>query len=861
MTRSHLFATVLFTVLPLSSTPAQVPFATGVRTAAANIDAPPAVLSALGIRRGRVQTIDALPRIREPFELTVELGGQQMRLALAPFDLRSHDFAVTLDDGMSQTPFDAPGSAQWRGTVVGVVDSAVAASIDGDGLHAMVILDRQRTFGIEPLASTTVTGFGPRAHAVFASADILRSGHRCGTQTAVPTRSVGTAMAAAAGSSGRVLEMAVDADYSYYVSFGRSPNNVILTVEYILNATGLIYGRDVDVDILLSELVIRNGRVYTPTSDYEQYLIEFRDRWNLHHTGVRRDVAQLFSSLPVFAGGILGGAYLGTVCAPTQSHLRYGINILTSPAPIANVGLLCHELGHNCGSLHCTGGAGSDCRIMCPGIGGCSTDLTRFGASSIAQIQSHFATFPCLPRRAGDDCGTATMVQAGGNGPFSDRLSSLSVLSFASCTPRNRDSWFRYVTAQPGETEIRVRPSTPGYVSSVSVFEGADCASLSWIGCATDAGTVGGGAGASVVVPERPVGTVLSIRVGDLDPGDFIVDVTCCRASSSAFGVGCVLATPAYYDQPRQLSNLAQRSIEMTPNAAGGYDVAVGGPAWRSQSSSPYLTAPTFGVQLTLPFTFNYPGGSTNDITISPDGSIALGAVAQSPSASVAELLDGAPRLAPAWANWFTLVDRVFYEVLATEVYVTWAMDWFGDGRNQSFQCVLRADGTVSYRYDPQMSLVQRSDCIVGASPGGGQPDPGPSDLLIATTLTTRATIEPSLLEAEARPRTGTSVPLRTTLDPAVSASAAVVAIGILPIPTGLDLQLIGMPDCSLYTSVEITLPAAVQGGSTLAMLRLPSVPSAWGLSLYAQGLVVAPGSNALGVITTNGVELRINQN
>jgi len=68
-----------------------------------------------------------------------------------------------------------------------------------------------------------------------------------------------------------------------------------------------------------------------------------------------------------------------------------------------------------------------------------------------------------------------------------------------------------------------------------------------------------------------------------------------------------------------------------------------------------------------------------------------------------------------------------------------------------------------------------------------------------------------------------------------------------------LDLTLAGMPGCSLYQPLDILLPVTLSGGTGALPLPMPQLGNACGLQLFAQGLGWEPGSNPLGVITSNG--------
>ncbi len=78
---------------------------------------------------------------------------------------------------------------------------------------------------------------------------------------------------------------------------------------------------------------------------------------------------------------------------------------------------------------------------------------------------------------------------------------------------------------------------------------------------------------------------------------------------------------------------------------------------------------------------------------------------------------------------------------------------------------------------------------------------------------------------------------------------------GVVPLP--FDLTLIGMSSCMLYTDPLLTFFLANNGGSATFSVPIPNDPSLVGLSLYNQGGVTSFGTNPLGLVMSNGCEMR----
>lgn len=78
-------------------------------------------------------------------------------------------------------------------------------------------------------------------------------------------------------------------------------------------------------------------------------------------------------------------------------------------------------------------------------------------------------------------------------------------------------------------------------------------------------------------------------------------------------------------------------------------------------------------------------------------------------------------------------------------------------------------------------------------------------------------------------------------------------------VPLPLDLSPLGMPGCwLLHDAGAIGLPCTLVGGVVTYVLPLPAAPSLAGARLYLQGAAFAPGVNAFGLLTSDGLELSL---
>ena len=111
---------------------------------------------------------------------------------------------------------------------------------------------------------------------------------------------------------------------------------------------------------------------------------------------------------------------------------------------------------------------------------------------------------------------------------------------------------------------------------------------------------------------------------------------------------------------------------------------------------------------------------------------------------------------------------------------------------------------------------------------------------------------------AASRPRLGQVAAADLTQTPSPFVGIAVgfsdTAMGALPLPA--PLATVGMPGCTLLQSSDLLGLAAapLTATSFRYSLAIPNQPALLGLWIYLQGHAFAPGTNALGVVVSNGI-------
>jgi hypothetical protein len=341
-----------------------------------------------------------------------------------------------------------------------------------------------------------------------------------------------------------------------------------------------------------------------------------------------------------------------------------------------------------------------------------------------------------------------------------------------------------------------------------------------------------------------------------------------------AYGTGCYQTEQSFYEVfPGSAADLTGTTLTATKNAAGGYNVAAAPTtAFVAPTTTGLaLTDDVVSTAITLPFTFDYAGGSTSSIFVDSNGRIFLnGTTASAVTATAPGLLSTPVHV--ICASWQDLepdgttnVANVFAEqnVAGNEFYVTWnGVECFGANDPSTFQVVFIDDG-VNDRFELRYQTLFNNSTsntgvsLTGFSLGGTALDPGASDLS-AGGISTAADNRSLSLTASPRPVLGTTTDY--TLNN-IRANAGVSAIYVSffgSSPTPLSAYgLFQTQGCFLH----LHLPTATELGmlmigspSNTRSLSYPNDINFLGAQLSFQGLALAPLENGDGVITSNAI-------
>ncbi|HEX5054108.1 MAG TPA: hypothetical protein VFZ65_20185 [Planctomycetota bacterium] len=341
----------------------------------------------------------------------------------------------------------------------------------------------------------------------------------------------------------------------------------------------------------------------------------------------------------------------------------------------------------------------------------------------------------------------------------------------------------------------------------------------------------------------------------------------CSAGNVLSYGTGCEPRT-AFYDYDTGAA-IGAVTLELTPNAQGGYDV-VQGPGtsgYQGALGSSLGLGDDALATVNLPFAFPYPGnrGGSTAISVCSNGFLWLDANSTNGHdwlADVGSFLDQSARLAPMWIDLdptSPIATGVIANVMSDRVVITWHnVPEYGSTVPLTVQCQLFDDGhVVIIRLDANATSA---NMIVGFSPGFGANDPGSTDLGTGLPLSTFgpgvARLQLAVAGA-ASPVIGSTLPLEV-VEPTASGVLGLLAISLSQ--AQLELGFLGAPDCYLLGSSDV-LEVFVPTGATTALAYGLPPQAAWiGAPLFLQAVSFLPGSNAFGAVFSNGLELTLGE-
>jgi hypothetical protein len=350
-------------------------------------------------------------------------------------------------------------------------------------------------------------------------------------------------------------------------------------------------------------------------------------------------------------------------------------------------------------------------------------------------------------------------------------------------------------------------------------------------------------------------------------------------------GEGCYFRPFAWYENfpasatPPDVQNTAQDWIFtgsnyiVTPSTATyvtptGTSLTTSPPAFSSSAS----WDDALSAVITLPFTLNYPGGSTTDITISSNGGVYLANVGNNTYetcgacyGAISSWRDQPARI----AGYFHDLDPsaaggIYYEVdpANTWVRITFAdvPEWPVPTAINRIQITINSIGQITVVYGSlgNTGITNGNNAILGFTPGNGSTLPPPVDISAVMPYATGDGRIPPVLKLDARPVLGTTFNIVTTnIDPATLFQLLSLGDTLTPFP--ISLGFLGMTDCFLHHNAPLLLTQfGPPAPDFVAPLNIPANPVFFNAQLTAQAFPFALGENPFGLIASNGVCMRI---
>lgn len=348
--------------------------------------------------------------------------------------------------------------------------------------------------------------------------------------------------------------------------------------------------------------------------------------------------------------------------------------------------------------------------------------------------------------------------------------------------------------------------------------------------------------------------------------GGFIVtERTACNAGAFlGYGSGCPRGMSTYElfegARPFDLSNL---SFHFIRGGNGGYTV-VPGPGFDQSYSNPItMQDDTILVGQTLGFQFPFAGGSHAAVDLSSNGMIYMtgathGTINGYPTAATM-LNDPVGIIAFLWQDLDLGTGGQAYWDVGTGVatYTIVNAPYWNQGGSNTTQLKLFQSGDIIMNW-LQCASVASGPCMVGISEGGGAFDFGSIDWSTALPRSiSPAGTMPLLLSAQAgsRPAINSTFALEIGNLPAgTSLGAMVLSFARQNLPLGA----VGMQDCFQLAGLDAVFVLVVAPPVATFQFGIPNNTTFLGTVLFGQAAAFSAGYNALGVIASNGGEIRV---
>ncbi len=346
--------------------------------------------------------------------------------------------------------------------------------------------------------------------------------------------------------------------------------------------------------------------------------------------------------------------------------------------------------------------------------------------------------------------------------------------------------------------------------------------------------------------------------------GYIVIDrPTCPLANTTTFGLGCPKPGSAYeFFRMPNLIDLSNTAVDFLPVTGGGFVGIPGAGFFTGYSGTLVFQDDQVQGPFALPFTFNYPGGSTNAISISSNGFIWLQPGNPNSRCCMGDpawFLSDPASIAALWMDLFPPGGgSMSFDVAPgnQEVHITWAnVPEYYTNPPQTAQITLRSNG--SFRLAWGTVANTQHDVLVGFTMGNTTFDPGSSDFSVGPVHIGAGGIPTSLrAQAGSRPAIGTTFTME--IDPTLGSLIGIMVLGTAGFSPGIDLSVIGMNACELYASLDVLVTVPMVGPPTPFPFVIPNSQAFVGTNIYAQAATLVPALNPLGMSSSNGLRMQL---
>lgn len=341
-------------------------------------------------------------------------------------------------------------------------------------------------------------------------------------------------------------------------------------------------------------------------------------------------------------------------------------------------------------------------------------------------------------------------------------------------------------------------------------------------------------------------------------------------ADRSDYGIGCLDAKDSFYELMAPAAfDLANTSWTMLRGTAG-YTVTNAPASFVVPSATATIVANGDDVvtTVTLNQAMPVPGGSTTQLVISSNGTIALAGLGNGAgfAPDAGNFLAFAQTcVAAAWHDYNPALagsGKVLFEQVGTTAYVTWdGVYSYLSTLPDKFQCQFDLPtGNVTVVY--QTMQLGSSNYLVGYSRGGVSPRTEASD--VSTALAVPLVLADTGVQGLTLTTNGLPLLGNATFAFSVSNIPSVSPVGLMffgdqTVP-GLDLGFLGMPGCRAYTNANLTsavFAAAHPAGTGTQVLPIPNNVALVGATLTSQALAFTLAT-PLNLVSSNGTQFRL---